>query len=298
MANASNASVRICGPIIRTPTFRRERVAGLSRLDRPAYASARTGRRAQRGFLHRDLRRAGRRCHCGVWHAQHQPGRDRWSVARSCARARSAKGGVRLRAVSWRDQHQHASSSNANRRCASAGSRSTWAAAPAICWSRNSPSSIAHFEHYPRERVIAVHAEHEPAVRFFAQRGMRRPPICAELETARAIALAEMTQRRLHICHVSTRREVELIAEAKARGVAITCEYAPHHLFLSTDPAGRPHNGLPDSVFEMNPPLRSPEDVALLWAASGCGRLHRHRSCAAHAGRKAIRAAADGHARA
>jgi dihydroorotase (multifunctional complex type) len=126
-------------------------------------------------------------------------------------------------------------------------------------------AQYAHFEQYPHERVIAVHAEHEPAVRFFAERGLRRPPICAELETARAIMLAENTGRRLHVCHVSTYREVELIAEAKARGVAVTCEYAPHHLFLSTDTSARPRNDLPASVYEMNPPLRAPEDVALLW---------------------------------
>jgi dihydroorotase (multifunctional complex type) len=126
-------------------------------------------------------------------------------------------------------------------------------------------AQYAHFEQYPHERVIAVHAEHEPAVKFFAARGLRRPPICAELETARAIAMAEHTGRRLHVCHISTYREVEMIAEAKARGAAVTCEYAPHHLFLSTDASARPRNDLPASVYEMNPPLRAAEDVALLW---------------------------------
>jgi dihydroorotase-like cyclic amidohydrolase len=92
-----------------------------------------------------------------------------------------------------------------------------------------------HFANYPHERVIAVHAEHEPAVRYFAQLGQRRPPICAELETERAVTLAERCNRRLHICHVSTRREVEIIADARARGVPVTCEFSPHHLFLSTE---------------------------------------------------------------
>ncbi len=125
---------------------------------------------------------------------------------------------------------------------------------------------FAHFEQYPHDRVIAVHAEHEPAVRFFGERGLRRPPICAELETARAIALAEATRRRLHICHVSTQREVELIADAKARGARVTCEYAPHHLFLST--AYRPPSTVncPDSFFQMNPPLREASHVEFLWS--------------------------------
>lgn len=127
-------------------------------------------------------------------------------------------------------------------------------------------SQFAHFEHYPHDRVIAVHAENEAAVRFFAGRGLRRPPICAELETSRAIALAEATHRRLHVCHVSTRREVEIIADAKRRGVRVTCEYAPHHLFLATDGGWRPTQPLPDAYFEMNPPLRKQQDADYLWS--------------------------------
>ena len=137
----------------------------------------------------------------------------------------------------------------------------------------------AHFEQYPHDRVIAVHAEHEPAVRFFGTRGVRRPPICAELETGRAIALAEATHRRLHICHVSTRREVELIADAKARGASVTCEYAPHHLFLTTDSAQKSEGAKrmaqdfgacsvnsPASFFQMNPPLREASHASYLWS--------------------------------
>jgi dihydroorotase (multifunctional complex type) len=139
------------------------------------------------------------------------------------------------------------------------------------------PEQFEHFQHYPHKRVIAVHAEHEPAVRYFAQHGERRPPICAELETARAVAMAERCNRRLHICHLSTRREVEIVAEAKARGVPVTCEYSPHHLFLSTnvfkldeESTSPPHpltssTQLTPSFFEMNPPLRDPEHVAFLW---------------------------------
>jgi dihydroorotase (multifunctional complex type) len=138
----------------------------------------------------------------------------------------------------------------------------------------NFAEQFEHFEHYPHERVIAVHAEHEPAVRYFAQRGERRPPLCAELETARAVALAERCNRRLHICHLSTRREVEIIADAKARGVPVTCEYSPHHLFLSTDvfkeereKGGTAEGEMSDSpsLFEMNPPLRDREHVEFLW---------------------------------
>ncbi|MCS6848662.1 MAG: dihydroorotase family protein [Anaerolineae bacterium] len=144
-----------------------------------------------------------------------------------------------------------------------------------------------HFERYPHDRVIAVHAEHEPAVRYFARRGLRRPPICAEIEVSRAVAMAAHCNRRLHVCHVSTRREVEIIADAKARGVPVTCEFTPHHLFLSRQVVqdggmgeqgdkGRGRQGdkenvnsacgLPPSCFEMNPPLRDQADVDALWA--------------------------------
>ncbi len=127
-----------------------------------------------------------------------------------------------------------------------------------------------HFARYPHDRVIAVHAEHEPAVQYFARRGVRRPPICAELETARAITLARHCRRPVHICHLSTRREIELVREAKSGGARVTCEATPHHLFLTLDyevqaqmPAGlRTH--LP-ACYAMNPPLRELVDLNALW---------------------------------
>jgi len=138
-----------------------------------------------------------------------------------------------------------------------------------------------HFDLYPHERIIGVHAEHEPAVRYFGQHGERRPHIAAEIEVARAVALAERCNRRVHICHVSSRREVEIIRDARSRGVPVTCEYAPHYLFLTTD---FEHGSMPDertralqafvpgsmpapaSLFQMNPPLRQERDIETLWA--------------------------------
>jgi dihydroorotase len=79
---------------------------------------------------------------------------------------------------------------------------------------------VAHFERYPG--VIAVHAEDEEAVAHFAARGQRRPPLCAVLAVARALALAGHFRRRLHVCHVTTGAELALIREAKARGVPVT----------------------------------------------------------------------------
>ena len=122
-------------------------------------------------------------------------------------------------------------------------------------------AQYAHFKAYSTDRVIAVHAEDEDAVQFFARLGRRRPPLCAELAVDRALAMAADLKRRIHICHLSTAREMELVKEAKKRGVHVTCEVAPHHLLLSVDsermlgPLGR-----------MNPPLRTDSDIAALWA--------------------------------
>jgi dihydroorotase len=123
------------------------------------------------------------------------------------------------------------------------------------------PAQLAHFEHYPRQKILAVHAEDEAAVQYYAKLGVRRPPICAALATSHVIALAEHLKRRIHICHVSTGYELEIIKAAKQRGLDITCEVAPHHLFLSTEDEFHLR-----ALGQVNPPLRSPEDVSSLWA--------------------------------
>jgi dihydroorotase (multifunctional complex type) len=118
----------------------------------------------------------------------------------------------------------------------------------------------AHFKTYPPERVIAVHAENETAVRWFAKQGQRRPPLCAALDTAQAIVLAEHLARRVHICHLSTAQELELVRTAKARGVRVTCEVTPHHLFMTDETLWRL-----GPLAKMNPPLRSSKDLSILW---------------------------------
>jgi len=118
----------------------------------------------------------------------------------------------------------------------------------------------AHLANYPTDRVVAVHAENEEAMRYFEKRGERRPPLCATLETSRAIQMARTLKRSLHICHLSTAQEIRMVREAKERGEPVTCEVTPHHLFLSTDV--EQHLG---SLGQMNPPLRSVEDVDALW---------------------------------
>lgn len=82
------------------------------------------------------------------------------------------------------------------------------------------------------------------------------PSIAEEVVVARDIALAEFTQARMHIAHISTEGSVELIRQAKKRGVKITCEATPHH-FTLTDEIIRTF----DTNAKVNPPLRTKKDV-------------------------------------
>ena len=85
--------------------------------------------------------------------------------------------------------------------------------------------------------------------------------ICSESEwrqVERDIALAEKTGCQYHVCHVSTRESVELVRRAKARGLRVSCETAPHYLLLCDEDLQE------DGRFKMNPPLRSKADVEAL----------------------------------
>ena len=81
-----------------------------------------------------------------------------------------------------------------------------------------------------------------------------------ELMLPVCVALSHLYAVPLHIAHVSRRSEIELIRAAKDRGVPITCEVTPHHLFLSTDDLARL-----GARGDMRPRLATPDDVAALW---------------------------------
>lgn len=85
------------------------------------------------------------------------------------------------------------------------------------------------------------------------------PPESEEVMVARDIILAELTTSRLHVAHISTRRSLELVADAKARGTNVTCEVTPHHFTLSDDSV----KGY-DTNTKMKPPLRSADDVSAI----------------------------------
>ena len=81
--------------------------------------------------------------------------------------------------------------------------------------------------------------------------------ICSESEykqIERDLRLAEETGCAYHVCHISTKESVQLIREAKARGVDVTCETGPHYLILDDNCLRE------EGRFKMNPPLRSKAD--------------------------------------
>ncbi|KXK61038.1 dihydroorotase [Micromonospora rosaria] len=136
--------------------------------------------------------------------------------------------------------------------------------------------------------IIAQHAE-EPRLTEGAQMhegevstrlGLTGwPAVAEEAIIARDVLLAEHVGSRLHVCHVSTAGSVEVLRQAKARGVRVTAEVTPHHLLLTDEVVGgRGELGSAavaadwspgasyDPVFKVNPPLRTAADVAALRA--------------------------------
>ena len=81
--------------------------------------------------------------------------------------------------------------------------------------------------------------------------------ICSESEwapIARDVEMVAKTSCRYHVCHVSAKKSVEIIRQAKKRGLPVTCETGPHYLVFSDADLQE------DGRFKMNPPIRSAED--------------------------------------
>lgn len=87
------------------------------------------------------------------------------------------------------------------------------------------------------------------------------PALAEEAMVARDIELAALTGCRLHLAHLSTAGSLALVRAAKARGLAVTCEVTPHHLFLDEEALTAY-----DTNLKMNPPLRTRADREALAA--------------------------------
>ncbi len=100
----------------------------------------------------------------------------------------------------------------------------------------------AVFSAWPKETPVLVHAEGDTL--------------------QKAIGLAKRFGNKLHVCHVSLEKEIDLIKEAKANGLNLSCEVSCHHLFLTDEDAKRL-----GSYGIMKPPLSGKEDQKALWQA-------------------------------
>ncbi len=99
----------------------------------------------------------------------------------------------------------------------------------------------AHMKNWPAGKPIVVHAEGK--------------------SIALALQLAARLGRSVHIAHVSRKKEILLIKNAKAKGIAVTCEVTPHHLFLTQEDIPRIGAGRS----EVRPKLATPADRQALW---------------------------------
>jgi len=112
---------------------------------------------------------------------------------------------------------------------------------------------------YPEDTAIAGKAKvHEGEVStMLGMKGI--PSLAEELMIARDLYLAEYTESAIHFSTVSTKRSVDLIREAKKKGLAVTCDVAAHHLTLTDETL----KGF-DSLYKVKPPLRTQSDVDAL----------------------------------
>lgn len=130
------------------------------------------------------------------------------------------------------------------------------------------------------EQIVAVHAENEGITARLARQAVAEGrlsaadylasrPVIAELEAIqRAIFLAWEADCALHVVHVSTARGIELIAGAKAQGLNVSCETAPHYLILTDADAERL-----GPLAKCAPPLRTKGELLALWEQVQAGNV-------------------------
>lgn len=94
------------------------------------------------------------------------------------------------------------------------------------------------------------------------------PPVAESVIIARDVALAEATGSRLHVCHISTAEGVDVVRWAKKRGIRVTAEATPHHIYLDTSNL----SGY-DTTFKVNPPLRTNEHIEAVREALADGTI-------------------------
>uniref|UniRef100_A0A8C3A4Y3 Multifunctional protein CAD n=1 Tax=Cyclopterus lumpus TaxID=8103 RepID=A0A8C3A4Y3_CYCLU len=100
---------------------------------------------------------------------------------------------------------------------------------------------MEHFEKWPKQMPIVAHAEKQTV--------------------AAILMVAQLYQRPVHICHVASKEEILIIRAAKQRGIQVTCEVAPHHLFLCEENVTE----IGDGRAQVRPMLGTRDDMEALW---------------------------------
>ncbi|MFQ5406751.1 MAG: dihydroorotase family protein [Candidatus Micrarchaeia archaeon] len=132
-----------------------------------------------------------------------------------------------------------------------------------------------HFASFNPKKPVSVHAEDEEAVHHLHEEYQEKfpkatvnihnkihPPSASAAGASLALSLAKKEKRKIHLCHISTQSEIALIKKAKKQGTKVSCEVAPHHLFLTEK-----HLHTLGNLGKTNPPLRSKNDVEATWHA-------------------------------
>jgi allantoinase len=130
------------------------------------------------------------------------------------------------------------------------------------------------------DRPVCVHAENDEIIRPLLTRlratgdgraelhAASRPPVSETAAVAEVLELARAARARIHLCHLSLPRSVDLVRQHADGGTRVTAETCPHYLLLSEDDLRR-HGGR----CKINPPLRRREDVDALWQRVRAGAL-------------------------
>lgn len=100
---------------------------------------------------------------------------------------------------------------------------------------------LKHFNSWPKQSPLCVHAESQT--------------------TAAVLLLATLHNRPIHICHVARKEEIQIIRAAKEKGLPVTCEVCPHHLFLTDEDIER----IGERKGRVKPVVGTKEDQDALW---------------------------------
>ncbi|XP_075220922.1 carbamoyl-phosphate synthetase 2, aspartate transcarbamylase, and dihydroorotase rudimentary isoform X1 [Lycorma delicatula] len=103
---------------------------------------------------------------------------------------------------------------------------------------------IKHFDSWPKRYPLCVHAEGQT--------------------TAAVLLLATLHNRPIHVCHVARKEEIQIIRAAKEKGLPVTCEVCPHHLFLTAN-STHVKEVLGENKSQVRPVIGSEEDQKALW---------------------------------